>query len=348
LWSGENNARDSIGTNDGQLVNVTFARGVVGRAFHLNGSNACVRIPDSPVLKPTDLTVEAWVKFDALESHRSNLPGYQTIVFKLNSRDPHRGNFDGYSLFKNTNQFGFGVASADGREVHAYSLTVPRVGEWYHVAGTYNSFNTNLEIYVNGVLEGSAHADFPLDCGTRPLFVGTTGEWWDSSLQGTVDEVAFYYRALLVNEIHDDYEAIRSKSSQLAQAGSTTDSANSNAVETTENELSATARKSLVARWSPAQSGGDSAGTNDAVLEHVTVSETEVGGPLSSTAPMRQSGFPPVPASAWDRVMALRFPHGSNQIRFLYWQPAIGFLHRHLFPGADGRDRDAQPRFDRR
>ena len=46
-----------------------------------------------------------------------------------------------------------------------------------------------LEIYVNGVLEGNAYAGFPLNCGTRPLFIGTTGELWDNKLEGTVDEV---------------------------------------------------------------------------------------------------------------------------------------------------------------
>ena len=280
LWSGEKDARDSIGTNDGQLVNVTFVRGIAGRAFHLNGSNAFVQIPDSPALKPTDITVRAWVKLDALESPRANRPGLQTIVFKTNTRNPHQGYFEGYTLYKNTNQFTFTIASADGRQVFAHSLTVPRVGVWYYVAGTYNSFNTNVEIYVNGVLEGSAHADFPLDCGTRPLFIGTTGEWWVSNLQGTVDEVALYNRALTVNEIHDDYESIRSKNPKLvepARTGSATDSARSNTSQTIENDLSVVASRSLVARWSAAENGKDSAGTNDALLEHVTFAEMEAG-----------------------------------------------------------------------
>ncbi|MGD0743689.1 MAG: protease pro-enzyme activation domain-containing protein, partial [Verrucomicrobiota bacterium] len=44
-WPGEDNGNDIIGTNNGILENVTFTNGMVGQAFHLNGSNADVQIP---------------------------------------------------------------------------------------------------------------------------------------------------------------------------------------------------------------------------------------------------------------------------------------------------------------
>ena len=280
LWSGEKNAFDSMGTNNGKLVNVTFTQGVAGQAFHLNGSNAYVQIPDSPALKPRDLTVEAWVKLDAQESHVANKPGQQFIVFKLNTRAPQRGYFEGYSLAKDGDHFSFTIASPEGQQACASSITAPQPGGWYHLAGKYDSSGSNLEIYVNGMLEGSAYAGFPLDCGTRPLFIGTTGESWDGKLEGAVDEVALYNRPLTPDEIHEDYEAVRSGNPRLVhsgQANAATDPARSNASATNENALSATANKSLVARWSAAESGKDSAGTNGALLDHVTFSETKAG-----------------------------------------------------------------------
>ncbi len=140
---------------------------------------------------------------------------------------------------------------------------------------------SNIELYVNGMLEGSAYAGFPLDCGTRPLFIGTTGEeLWDGKLAGTVDEVAIYNRWLQAHDIHDDYVAARSRSSQFVQsvqAGAATSFAGSNVLATNENELFVAANRSLVACWSAAQNGGDSAGTNNALLDHVTLAETEAG-----------------------------------------------------------------------
>jgi hypothetical protein len=207
LWSGEGDGKDSLGRNNGTLVNVTLTDGLAGQAFHLNGTNAYVQIPDSADLKPKNITVAAWVKFDVQESPNANLPGQQSIVFKLNTRDPRQGNFTGYNLLKNVNQFAFSIGSAGGDQVIANSTTVPQVGVWYFLAGTYDRNSGQLKIYVNGVQEGSAHAQFPLNCGTRPLFIGTTGEWWDGKLQGDVDRVAIFNRALSAGEIQSVYKA---------------------------------------------------------------------------------------------------------------------------------------------
>ena len=77
-----------------------------------------MQIPDAPALKPTNLTVEAWVNFSGLDSALSgNAPaGDQYIVFKQNSQTY---NFEGYSLEKfriaNGDAFMFTVSSASGQ-----------------------------------------------------------------------------------------------------------------------------------------------------------------------------------------------------------------------------------------
>jgi hypothetical protein len=181
--------------------------GIGGQAFHLNGTDSYIEIPDSPKLKPKNITVEAWVKLDALESPGASSPGQQVMVFKLNSRDPHQGNFTGYNLFKDGNKFGFCIGSPRGEEVTAHSATAPEAGVWYYLAGTYESGSGQLKVYVNGVQEGSARAHFPLDAGVRPLFIGTTGEWFDGKLEGDVERVAIYNGALSGGEIAAHYRA---------------------------------------------------------------------------------------------------------------------------------------------
>jgi hypothetical protein len=208
-WPAEGNANDVAGTNNGLLENVSFTNGMVGQAFYLNGSNADVQIPYSTSLQPASVTVEAWVKLDALASPVAAYPGLQYIVFKQNSRG---GNFEGYDLEKNRingqDVFRFQVTSAGGVQVPAASVTVPQPGTWYHLAGTYDSSSGYVNLYVNGVLEGSAYAGFPLDYGTLPVFIGTTGvAGWDGRVQGAVDEVSIYSRALSSNEIASIYNA---------------------------------------------------------------------------------------------------------------------------------------------
>jgi hypothetical protein len=202
-WSGGGDGSDRLGRNNGTLVNVTLTDDLAGQAFHFNGTNSFIQIPDSADLKPKNITVEAWVKFDVQETPNANSPGLQVIVLKLNSRDPRQGNFTGYSLCKNGNHFTFCIGSPGGEQVMADSKTVTQVGVWYHLAGTYDG--KDLKLYVNGVQDGSAQAGFPLDVGTRPLFIGTSGEWFDGKLQGDVNGVTIYRRALSAGEIRSLY-----------------------------------------------------------------------------------------------------------------------------------------------
>ena len=64
-WPGDGNANDLAGSNNGALQggSTASAAGEVGQAFSFNGTNSFVQIPDSATLRPTNLTIEAWVRF---------------------------------------------------------------------------------------------------------------------------------------------------------------------------------------------------------------------------------------------------------------------------------------------
>ncbi len=100
-WPGDGGANDIAGTNNGTLQGgaTADAAGVVGPAFGFDGTNGFVQIPDSPALRPANLTIEAWVRFDSLDSPGSggSYPGEQYIVFKQNSRSNY---FEGFFLGK--------------------------------------------------------------------------------------------------------------------------------------------------------------------------------------------------------------------------------------------------------
>src|SRR3954465_897744 len=69
-WPGDGNASDITGTNNGTLQGGATASGagMVGSAFTLDGTNGFVQIPNSASLRPTNLTIEAWVRFSGLDS----------------------------------------------------------------------------------------------------------------------------------------------------------------------------------------------------------------------------------------------------------------------------------------
>ncbi|MGA2177493.1 MAG: S8 family serine peptidase [Verrucomicrobiota bacterium] len=204
-WPGDNNAEDILNGNNGTLSpsGASYATGMVGQAFRFDGTNGYVQVPDSPILKPANVTVEAWVLLDP------NLPsnnGGEQIVFKKNTWSAW---FEGYSLNKETIDNGDGtssdrfqfVVSRYGDQVVINSQTIARRGVWYHVAATYDGNQSIL--YVNGVAEASATPGFALDYDTTPLFIGTTGTWvpYLNMFGGLIDETSLYNRALSPAEI---------------------------------------------------------------------------------------------------------------------------------------------------
>jgi hypothetical protein len=209
-WPGDGNANDIVDANNGTLQGgaTASAAGVAGSAFSFDGTNGRVQIPDSPELRPTNLTIEAWVLFTSLDSAGNGAPaGRQYIVFKQNSR---ASPFEGYTLFKTRITGGdvlaFTVSSALGQIIELQSTTLVATGVWYHVAGVRGS--NYLQLYVNGQLANQTNLSFAQDYGDFPLYFGTSGQpYWDRKLQGLLDEVSLYNRPLSSNEIAAIYAA---------------------------------------------------------------------------------------------------------------------------------------------
>jgi hypothetical protein len=213
-WPGEGAANDLVGTNNGTLLGGATADtpGIVGTAFLFDGTNGYAEFPDSPVFHPTNMTLEAWVRCDLLDTPTTtSYPGQQYLVFKQNAE---YGNFEGFDLAKDrhppyigTNDtWCFEATSVAGDNVYVESLITVKTGVWYHVAGVRGS--NYIQLYVNGQLQGQSNIDFPMGYGNLPLYFGTTGQsYWDHKFAGALDEVSLYNRALSGDEIAAIYAA---------------------------------------------------------------------------------------------------------------------------------------------
>lgn len=254
-WPGDGSATDIVGTNNGVLMGGATATvvGLVGQAFSFDGTNGFVQIPDSPVLRPTNLTVEAWVLFSSLNSLASN-PGHQYIVFKQNSRG-NQYNFEGFGLGKDrypnvTNRNGdvlyFNVSDTSGTIYEVDSAITVQTGIWYHVVGVRGP--NFIQLYVNGNFEGQTAVNSPQSYGNFPLYFGTTGQpsFFDGKLAGRLDEVSLYNRALSSNEIAAIYVAgAAGKCKAAAGPAITAQPANQNVVAGSNALFSATVIGSL-------------------------------------------------------------------------------------------------------
>ncbi len=211
-WPAEGNANDIAYVDNGSLQGgaTATATGMVGQAFSFNGTNSSVQIPDSPTLDQSNLTIEAWVLFRSLNSVGSggSPAGQQYIIFKQNTRN---SDFEGYYLGKERNAsgndyFDFVVTSAADQSAAVASPANIVTNTWYHIAGVRGS--NYIQLYVNGALIGQAAAAWPQSYGSLPLFFGSSGQsFWDHKLNGSLDEVSLYNRALSASEIASIYNA---------------------------------------------------------------------------------------------------------------------------------------------
>ncbi|MFA4873292.1 MAG: LamG-like jellyroll fold domain-containing protein [Patescibacteria group bacterium] len=192
-WRAEGNAQDSLGLNHGALEGGTlYEAGKVGQGFSFDGIDDLVQIPTQGFpAGASDRTLEVWVKIDALVVQEAY--------------------FAGYGLFGATGA-SYNIGASFGRLYFSSwgpDLFGPQVelGQWHHVAVT--NVGSFVTLYLDGVSVNSA--SLPIDVppeGTQ-FFIGKVGgEYGDiRRLQGQVDEVSLYTRALTAEEIAAIYQA---------------------------------------------------------------------------------------------------------------------------------------------
>jgi hypothetical protein len=198
-WRAEDNAFDAVGTNIGILANgASFAPGKVGRAFSLDGVNDSVEIADAPSLRPASLSVEGWVWFSAAN-------GVQLIFAK-----PVGPTFyDSYAVWleNGTLRGVIGDAASSGT-VSSFPFS-PDLGQWYHVAFTFDDATKQQALYLNGLLVASNIVNRSMAYDNHPTLLGRDDDSGNPVLffSGRIDEAALYDRALTTAEIAGIYNA---------------------------------------------------------------------------------------------------------------------------------------------
>jgi subtilisin-like proprotein convertase family protein len=198
MWKGENNALDSVGTNNGTLINgATFTNGMVGNAFRLNVNNSnYVAVPDAPALNPTNaITIECWLY------RNSQVGSFDPIVKKSDI-----SNANGYAFEFNDNHLLFWVYRTAGGWINSGGSVPISLGQWYHVAGVYDG--SRLLCYTNGRLASASVVSGNISISTNYLGIGNDpGNPTTRSFNGLLDEVSIYKRALSSSEIQSIYTA---------------------------------------------------------------------------------------------------------------------------------------------
>jgi hypothetical protein len=199
-WRGEDNAYDYAGTNDLTFLDAAYAPGEVGQAFVFNGANSYLTAPANG-LAPSgtnDFSLEFWANFSALTP--STMGGDGSVVFV--ARDEGLGDlnkwlfgFGGGSLYFYLNAPGLGP------QFLASALFAPATNQWYHLAVTRGG--NIFRVYVDGAQVSLETSGLAIPPANAPL---TIGEAQGLFMQGLLDEISIYNRALAANELLAIYQ----------------------------------------------------------------------------------------------------------------------------------------------
>jgi len=202
LWKADGNAADSIGGNNGTLMNgVSFDRGAAGNAFSFNGDKQYVEVPGNPAITPTGpFTATAWIKYVKLTGSR----GAAVLAKGADAEAPVDWAMtvaDSHKLRPHAN--------VGNSWVYFDCATTLKPDVWYHVALVYDGLN--LQGYVNGAMDGTRPVSGKLQATDNSLKIGSyapvNGTMSKAFFAGEIDEVALFDRALSAGEIKTIYKA---------------------------------------------------------------------------------------------------------------------------------------------
>jgi len=195
-WRGEGEGRDAVGPHDGTLMRgTTFAPGLVGQAFQLDGVGDFVRVAHAPSLNLTgSFSLVAWV-FPTAEDRPQHLFckwRYETGI----SGDSEYSLFIGPGMVLNFNI----MDDAHQLDLQFDSFKSPANAltrnAWNQVAAIYDQATGTQRIYANGV-EVAKRQDPPitLTSSSLDLHIGGVGRT-SGFFKGLIDEATIYHRAL--------------------------------------------------------------------------------------------------------------------------------------------------------
>lgn len=193
-WSGEGDATDVWGIQDGDLLNGTgFSSGRLGEAFRFDGVDDVVVVPSAIDLQPQEITMLGWIKADAFTAP------FHPIIAKQGSGNGH-------------GSYALGVDSHGRPRVSFYNGVADTIiqspepietNRWYHLAGTRSG--TNVTLFVDGqqvtntTFAGNIVYDSARDIEIGLYLRSEPGAGFRFS--GLIDEVGLFNRALFSNEI---------------------------------------------------------------------------------------------------------------------------------------------------
>jgi hypothetical protein len=193
-WPGDGNVYDIVGGYDATIGEAAYADGVVDQAFMFGLGNPSLEAPNAHAIDNLQtLTIEAWVKLNSGPS--SNIERFVTLYESGSEKAVIR--HDGEN---SPGQLHF-YMRIKGELQHVRVDGALTAGVFHHVAGTYDG--QYMRVYLDGAKVGETSISGRVYNGETTVTLSSN----DEPLDGILDEVCVYNRALSALEIRAIYDA---------------------------------------------------------------------------------------------------------------------------------------------
>jgi hypothetical protein len=200
---------DVSGTdNKGTLVSTPgYSTSNLGSFTFNNIATQSTLIQDSATIKPTSVTISAWVYMSVYNPLGDFDGSYPTIVWKTN---------DGLS----GSQASYGLTLVAGQVPRLtiapsviISATVFPLNVWVNLVGTYTAGSGAMILYRNGEVDTTGTGPAAISYSTELLSVGTRTLAGASQYpwNGNISQVTLYNRVLSAAEVAQNFNALRGR-----------------------------------------------------------------------------------------------------------------------------------------
>jgi hypothetical protein len=204
-WPFNGNANDESGNGNNGTVNgatLTADRfGNAGKAYGFDGINDFIEVNNSPTLSPTLISISLWV--NPAGYYLNGVDDANYIVGK--GPDFNQGHYSlHYKTISKKARPSLGPGSSG---LYVNSNSDITVNNWRHILSTWDG--NEMKIYIDGSLENSiTNSGFVLGTNSDNLFFGSmaANSTWPYWLNGKIDDIAIYNRALTQQEITALYQ----------------------------------------------------------------------------------------------------------------------------------------------
>jgi hypothetical protein len=213
-WPFNTNANDASGNgNNGIVTGATLAADRMGNsnsAYHLDGVNDFITIPDSPSLRLNNATISSWISYSSASK--------MMLMVKHNLLDAYNANYafeiNEYTALKGPRILGM----YDNGNCNSYNWTNYHsntdIGDnqWHHLVGTFGP--DFLKIYIDGNFIGQIATPNTVmnACAGSDFLIGRGWNGYPNWYSGKLDDLAIWNRVLTATEITNLYNEVPSYS----------------------------------------------------------------------------------------------------------------------------------------